>query len=183
MNLQESTETNSNELESIELSKAPQKRPLSERFLSVLPLFGAVLSVLFWVTALILGYVKGYSFTIDPLNPVVLGNFSLVVLSLETFVFSILFFGVLTPLLFVYHGFLAHDLIVSDLANNLGVKAAVINIIYILPLLLAAYSGTILGISALKDFTGKGNILERRWQVLGYLIVSVTLSLILPFIK
>jgi len=91
-------------------------------------------------------------------------------ITLGVFVFSALFFGFLTPLLLLAAG-LSHS---SMLAEN------PVSLVFAAQFLVAAYAGTLLGVNALKDLKGDGNLAKVTKKIAMLVVLALALSIVAP---
>ncbi|MDO8627832.1 MAG: hypothetical protein Q7K42_05165 [Candidatus Diapherotrites archaeon] len=103
-------------------------------------------------------------------------TFDLVVLSLVVFIVSVLFFGYLTPLVFLFFGFRIGTLMRIDL------MLGTINLIYILPMIFAAYAGTVLGKHIRLDLMGEDNLFDQKIRIIKNLLRAVFLAVIVSIL-
>jgi len=100
-------------------------------------------------------------------------SIDLIVLTISFFVLSIMFSGLLSPLLFLYYGALSSSLVAT---NPLGVLLTVV------PLMIAAYAGSIAGHFASKDLHEKGNLFEQKKLLLVLFFSSLVFAVIVGFV-
>ena len=126
-------------------------------------------SIAFWIAGLVIAFFFNINleplFTFDALTNAVL-------ITLSLFVFSILFFGRLTPFVFLVVGFMQS----ANITQNAW------NLMLIVPMLFAAYSGTMLGNFLMKDLQGRDNVFLHGRKIAMHLGVAVALALVLPFL-
>ncbi|HLC36475.1 MAG TPA: hypothetical protein VJK05_02610 [archaeon] len=134
--------------------------------------FSLLMSIALFLLGLVLGSIGiGLPYYEVGLSPVI----NLIVLSLGTFIFSILFFGKLTPLIFLYlGGAIALTLMVSP-------ELAFIRALNAIPLFFAAWAGTEAGVSSKTDLEGEGNLFLNK-NIGMLLLFSLILSSVFAFV-
>ena len=127
---------------------------------------------------LLLGLIFGYLFG-QTLPDYFLGTnttLDLIVLAFVVFILSVLFFGHLTPLVFLFFGFRIGTLTRIELMPGL------INLVYVLPMFFAAYAGTILGKHAKLDLDGEDNLFDQKIRIIKNLLRAVFLAVIVSIL-
>ncbi len=95
-----------------------------------------------------------------------------IIATLGVFIFAVLFFGFLTPLLLLSVG----------LSQRILVSQNIFSLIFAAQFFVAAYAGTLLGIKALKDLKGEGNLASSFKKEILLMTIAILLSVISPFI-
>ena len=134
-----------------------------------------VLSATFWLIGLIAGIYYNIDIGITLLS--FSSTLNLVFASLAVFILSAMFFGYLSPILFMIYGVINAKIFAMEGFNSL---------FYIGPLILAAYAGAILGTALKKEIDGKDNVLDYKKSIalwMGFsIILAILVTLIPPFV-
>ena len=131
----------------------------------------SVLNATFWLIGLIAGlyYSIDLGIQLIPLNSI----FTVLVADLIVFCVSMLFFGYFMPVIFMVYGTISARLFVLQGSNAL---------LFIIPFLIAAYAGIMLGTALKKEIDGKANILDFKKNVAISMGVSLMLALLVSLI-
>ena|SRR3989344_4818957 len=91
----------------------------------------------------------------------------LVILTISVFLLSVIFYGYLSPLVFLYLGAVHWKLLFSNPIGVLG---------YLIPLVIASYAGGIAANYASMDMNEEGNFFKHWRIVAGLLVVAVVVA-------
>ena len=115
-----------------------------------------IFCIVCWIIGLTANQFYGIEleFQLFPGIPVI----DLIVLTIIVFVFSILFFGYLTPILFIAIGLIQGAMFTKE----------PLSLLMILPIILAGYTGIILGNYLWKELLGEDNLFLHKKALIGY---------------
>jgi len=116
-----------------------------------------------------LGVGAFFSLGFSPIS-IGLGNVvDLIVVSIAVFLLSMIFYGYLSPLVFLYLGFVSNKMIFSNPIGVLG---------FIVPLVIASYAGGVAANYASMDMNGEGNFFQHWKGIAAMLIAAVIVAAI-----
>ncbi|GEM_PF-3435971 len=129
-------------------------------------------SVAFFLAGIAIGFFLRLSV------PQIAFNFSpaidLLLLSLLVLVFSMLFFGKITPLLF---------LVIGLMQAGLVEKMPVVMLVQAVPLFLMGFTGTLLGRRLFEDLKGGDNVYSYKRELLKWFAISIIVAAIIGLLN
>jgi hypothetical protein len=126
-------------------------------------------------TFCLIGLIAGIYYNIDlGIALPVLNDFAnLIIITLSVFVLSVLFFGYLSPILFMAIGIIN---------SQLYAVQGIISVSFIAPLILASFAGAMLGTALKKEIDGKENILEYKKPFVLSLVGALVFAIIVAML-